>query len=101
MLILGNGYIIVYFYQTDKPLFPDFHRFCIHFLCYFSYDDTRVKRKHRKAAIFRRKMSGGQKAVHSCMIRLLNLGPAKHEKVAIYVVNQRISNVCRITGAAS
>ncbi len=27
------------------------------------------------------------------MIRLLNLGPAKHEKVAIYVVNQRISNV--------
>ena len=23
------------------------------------------------------------------MIRLLNLGPAKHEKVAIYVVNQR------------
>ena len=30
------------------------------------------------------------------MIRLLNLGPAKHEKVAIYVVNQRFSNVCRI-----
>ena len=42
----------------------------------------------------------GQKAVHACMIRLLNLGPAKHEKVAIYVVNQRISNVCRIAGAA-
>ena len=38
----------------------------------------------------------GQKAVHACMIRLLNLGPAKHEKVAIYAVNQRISNVCRI-----
>ena len=35
------------------------------------------------------------KAVHACMIRLLN-SPAKHEKVAIYVVNQRISNVCRI-----
>ena len=35
------------------------------------------------------------------MIRLLNLGSAKHEKVAIYVVNQRISNVCRIAGAAS
>ena len=35
------------------------------------------------------------------MIRFLNLGPAKHEKVAIYVVNQRISNVCRIAGAAS
>ena len=35
------------------------------------------------------------------MIRLLTLGPAKHEKVAIYVVNQRISNVCRIAGADS
>ena len=35
----------------------------------------------------------GQKAVHACMIRLLNLGPAKHEKVAIYAVNQRIPNV--------
>ena len=34
--------------------------------------------------------SKGQKAVHACMIRLLNLGPAKHEKVAIYVVNQLI-----------
>ncbi len=34
------------------------------------------------------------------MIRLLNLGPAKHEKVAIYAVNQRISNVYRIAGAA-
>ena len=45
--------------------------------------------------------SKGQKAVHACMIRLLNLGPAKHEKVAIYVVNQRISNVCRIAAAAS
>ena len=45
--------------------------------------------------------SKGQKAVHACMIRLFTLGPAKHEKVAIYVVNQRISNVCRIAGAAS
>ena len=45
--------------------------------------------------------SKGQKAVHACMIRLLTLGSAKHEKVAIYVVNQRISNVCRIAGAAS
>lgn len=44
--------------------------------------------------------SKGRKAVHACMIRLLNLGPAKHEKVAIYVVNQRISNVCRIVKAA-
>ena len=44
--------------------------------------------------------SKGQKVVRACTIRLLNLGPAKHEKVAIYVVNQRISNVCRIAGAA-
>ena len=41
----------------------------------------------------------GQKVVRACTIRLLNLGPAKHEKVAIYVVNQRISNVCGIAGA--
>ena len=37
--------------------------------------------------------SKGQKVVRACTIRLLNLGPAKHEKVAIYAVNQRISNV--------
>ena len=37
--------------------------------------------------------SKGQTAVHACMIRLLNLGPAEHEEVAIYVVNQRIPNV--------
>ena len=37
--------------------------------------------------------SKGQKVVRACTIRLLNLGPAKHEKAAIYVVNQRISNV--------
>ena len=37
--------------------------------------------------------SKGQKAVHACMIRLLNLGPAEHEEVAIYTVNQRIPNV--------
>ena len=37
--------------------------------------------------------SKGQKAVHACMIKLLNLGPAEHEKVAIYMVNQRIPNV--------
>ena len=44
---------------------------------------------------FNMKMPGskGQKAVRACTIRLLNLGPAKHEKVAIYAVNQRISNV--------
>ncbi len=39
--------------------------------------------------------SKGQKAVHACMIRLLNLGPAKHEEVVICVANQRIPNVCR------
>ncbi len=44
--------------------------------------------------------SKGQKAVHACMIRLLNLGPAKYEKVAIYAVNQRISNIWRIAEAA-
>ena len=42
----------------------------------------------------------GQKAVHACMIRLLNLGPAKHEEEVICVANQRIPNVCRIAGAA-
>ena len=45
--------------------------------------------------------SKDRKAVHACMIRLLNLGPAKHEEVAIYVVNLRIPNVCRIAKAAS
>ena len=34
-----------------------------------------------------------QKIVRACTIRLLTLEPAKHEKEAIYVVNQRISNV--------
>ena len=34
-----------------------------------------------------------QKIVRACTIRLLNLGPAKHEKVVIYIANQRISNV--------
>ena len=55
--------------------------------------------KNRGAFDFHNMMmpgSKGQKAVHACMIRLLNLGPAKHEKVAIYAINLRISNVCRI-----
>jgi hypothetical protein len=30
------------------------------------------------------------------MIRGWTLVPAKHEKVAIYAINPRISNVCRI-----
>ena len=34
-----------------------------------------------------------QKAVRACTIRRLNLGPAEHEEVAIYAVNQRIPNV--------
>ena len=38
-------------------------------------------------------VSKGQKVVRACTIRLLNLRPAKHEKVAIYAVNQLISNV--------
>ena len=37
--------------------------------------------------------SKGQKVVRACTIRLWSLGLVKHEKVAIYVVNQRISNV--------
>ena len=44
--------------------------------------------------------SKGQKAVHACMIRLLNLEAAKHEEVVICIANQRIPNVCRIAGAA-
>ena len=43
-------------------------------------------------------MSGseGQNSVRACTIRCLTLGPAKYEKVAIYVVNQRISNVSEL-----
>ena len=40
--------------------------------------------------------SKGQKAVRACTIRLLNLGPAKHEEAAIYAVNQRILNVLEL-----
>ena len=38
----------------------------------------------------------GQSVVLACKIRHLNLGPAKHEEVAIYAVNMRIPNVYRI-----
>ena len=43
-------------------------------------------------------MSGskGQNSVRACTIRCLTLGPAKHEEVAIYVVNQRILNVLEL-----
>ena len=40
--------------------------------------------------------SKGQKAVRACTIRLLNLGPAKHEEAAIYAVNHRITNVLEL-----
>lgn len=40
--------------------------------------------------------SKGQKAVLACTIRLLNLGPAKHEEAAIYAVNQRITNILEL-----
>ena len=65
--------------------------------------DAAAKGLRTSTLLLYMKMLGSkvQKAVHACMIRLLNLGSAKHEKVAIYVVNQRISNVCRIAGAAS
>ena len=56
----------------------------------------------RELLLYNDMISGakGQKVVRACTIRLLNLGSAKHEKVAIYAVNQRISNVCRIAGVA-
>ena len=38
----------------------------------------------------------GQKAIHACMIKLLNLGPAEHEEVVIYTVNQWIPNVRKL-----
>jgi len=40
--------------------------------------------------------SKGQNPVRACTIRCLTLGPAKHEEVAIYVVNQRILNVLEL-----
>ena len=39
--------------------------------------------------------SKGQNVVLACKIRHLNLGPAKHEEVAIYAVNMRIPNVLK------
>ena len=44
--------------------------------------------------------SKGQKDVHACMIGLFTLGPAKYEEVAIYAVNLRIPNICRIAQVA-
>ena len=51
------------------------------------------------SVIMRYQGQKGQKVVRACTIRLLNLGPAKHEEVAIYEVNLRIPNVCRIGGS--
>ena len=42
----------------------------------------------------------GHIVVPACRIRHVALGPAKHEKVAIYKVNLRISNVYRIAEVA-
>ena len=68
------------------------------------FDDTRVKRScvsclHDKA--FERRSRSD--CVHEQVAKRIanvrfTLEPAKHKKVAIYVVNQRISNVCRIAG---
>ena len=38
-------------------------------------------------------------AVRACTVRQMTLAPAKHEKAAIYEVNLRISNGCRIARA--
>ena len=66
--------------------------------------ETNLYEPHHKAIILYKyymiPVSKGQKAVRACTIRLLNLGHAKYEKVAIYAVNQRISNIWRIAGAA-
>ena len=74
----------------------------------FDNDDARVKRSKSRSCLhdkaFERRSQSD--CVHEQVAKRIanvrfTLGPAKHEKVAIYVVNQRISNVCRIAGAAS
>ena len=47
-------------------------------------------------ALFEMPGAKDQNVVLACKIRHLNLGPAKHEEVAIYAVNIRIPNVYRI-----
>ena len=64
------------------------------------YPETEVAGKFYSLYNIEIPVSKGQKAVRACTIRLLNLGHAKYEKVAIYAVNQRISNIWRIAGAA-
>ena len=56
--------------------------------------------KKGRGQVFLMPRLSNSEAVRACTIKLLNLKVAKHEKVAIYEVNQRISNVCRIVRAA-
>ena len=58
------------------------------------YRTRRTKRCFAQAlSIFLMPGFKGQNIVLACKIRHLNLGPAKHEEVAIYAVNMRIPNV--------
>ena len=70
--------------------------------------DTSVKRSKSRSCLHDKAFERRSRSdcVHEQVAKRIanvrfTLGPAKHEKVAIYVVNQRISNVCRIAGAAS
>ena len=72
------------------------------------YDDAKVKRSKSRSCLHDKAFERRSRSdcVHEQVAKRIanvrfTLGPAKHEKVAIYVVNQRISNVCRIAGAAS
>ena len=49
--------------------------------------------KKGRGQVFLMLRLSNSEAVRACTIKLLNLKVAKHEKVAIYGVNQRISNV--------
>ncbi len=63
------------------------------------YDNRIRDKKSRKMGRadcrndFGARSSVKSKAVRACTIRCLNLGHAKYEKVAIYAVNHRISNI--------
>ena len=96
--------IVYIFFSIFYHLFSFYHGFCAGSMNFSQLYVVFLSIFFHVQTLFNFMMmpgSKGQKAVHACMIRLLNLGPAKHEKVAIYVVNQQISNVCRIAGAAS
>ena len=71
------------------------------------YHGVRVKRSKSRSCLHDKAFERRSRSdcVHEQVAKRIanvrfTLGPAKHEKVAIYVVNQRISNVCRIAGAA-